>query len=246
MKLFATFVAFAAANNNATGLPSWPGVQSLDGDEPNPCGTKKVFYESAVNQTCTFDFNGFTPWRVYVGGDYAVPGQPGEYIITNFKETGADAIDVTVYWEQRDDAEGKPDNSTCGDIDDIKLDCVDNGAALEGLYFQETANDFRMSKTSNYNFQIVGASDGDLLTITLRDWLGNPWGAQNLTTSHGSLIIDDVNVVEDAWGQKYTDTGIVQVLVDSRVAFNFELQTKQQPGNLWDPCAFLSSVEKSN
>lgn len=246
MKLLATFFAFAAASNS-TGLPSWPGVASLDDDEPNPCGTKKTIYESAVNKTCTFDFNGYTPWRVYVGGDYAVPGQPGDYIITNFDETGADAVDVTVFWEQRNNADGIPDNTTCGDIDDITLSCADNGGvALEGLYMMETANDFRMSKTSNYNFQISGAQEGDLLTITLRDWLGNPWGAMNLTTSHGTIVADGVNVVRDVWGEDHTDTGIVQVLVDSRVAFNFELQTKQQPGNLWDPCAFLSSVEKSN
>lgn len=246
MKLFATFFALAASSNS-TGLPSWPGVASLDADEPNPCGTKKVFLESAVNKTCTFSFNGFKPWRVYVGGDYAVPDEdPTVYKITNFEGRGADAVDVTVFWEQRDGADGLPDNSTCGTYDDIDMDCDDNGVALEGFFLQETANDFRMSKTSNYNFQVAGTQEGDQITITLRDWLGHGWGAQNLTTSHGTILADEVNVVQDDWGNLYTDTGIVTVQVDSRVADNFELQTQQQPGNLWDPCAFLSEVTKDN
>lgn len=252
MKLIATFFALACAQDDPLPVAekdpnSWIGIASLDADEPNPCGTKKIFAQSAVNQTCTFSFNGKTPWRVYVGGDYAVPdADPSVYKITNFDDRGGDTVEVVVFWDQRDDEEGNPNNKTCGVSSDIDLDCVDNGIALEGYFYQENANDFRMAKTSNYNFQIAGPQEGDQLILTLKDWLGNPWGGQNLTTSHGTLIVDGVNVIEDNWGNKYTDTGIVGVNVDGRVGNNFELETQQQPGNLWDPCAFLSTVVKVN
>jgi hypothetical protein len=87
---------------------------------------------------------------VYLGGEWIT----GIYSFTNFDGMGADNIDVVVFWEQSNDADGNLDNSTCGEEADVSVNCVDQGAAVSGVYFQENANDFRMSKGSNYNVQV--------------------------------------------------------------------------------------------
>ena len=138
MKLISAVIATALAAD-------WPGQEVND-----PCGTQKQFAESSVNATCTLDFNGKTPWRVYLGGEWIT----GANTFTNFDGMGADAIDVVVFWAQGNDGDGNLDNSTCGTVDDVTVSCVDQGAAVAGVFFQETANDYRMAKGSNYNIQV--------------------------------------------------------------------------------------------
>ena len=153
----------AAAIISTISALSWPGQSEQD-----PCGTQVNFPDQSINATCTLDTAGRSPWRVFLGGEYIV----GPNQFTNFEGLGSESIDVVIFWEQTFDSEGVLDNSTCGLDTDVTVSCVDNGAASTGVYFQETANDFRMAKTSNYNFQIKGAVDGDVLTIALVDGAG--------------------------------------------------------------------------
>jgi len=88
---------------------------------------------------------------VFLGGEFIVD----EYSFTNFDGIGSDSIDVVIFWEQSyDGSTGLLSNATCGYDTDVSLNCVDYGSALPGVYFMETANDFRMMKESNYNFQV--------------------------------------------------------------------------------------------
>jgi len=226
MKLISALVATALAAD-------WPGQSDTD-----PCGTQVSFAQSSINASCTLDFNGKNPWRVYLGGEWIT----GIYSFTNFDGMGADNIDVVVFWEQSNDADGNLDNTTCGVEADVSVNCVPQGAAVSGVFFQENANDFRMSKGSNYNVQIVGAASGDTLTIALNDAYGNPFGAQNLSTNSGTINVDGVNVIQDTWGNLYTDTGVVSLSVDDSASDTVNLFTTQQPGANWEPSFWHSTV----
>ena len=152
MKLFSAFVVTALAG-------SWPGQSDVD-----PCGTQVKYAGTAVNQTCSIDFNGKRPWRVFLGGAYIL----GQYQFTNFDGQGGDQQDVVIFWEESFFPGSDPpelDNSTCGADSDVTISCVDYGGAWGGVYFQETANDYRMSKGSNYNIQIMGAKVHFLLLL---------------------------------------------------------------------------------
>ena len=84
-------------------------------------------------------------------------------------------------------------NDTCGDAAFFGLDCVDtfDQNALGGVYFMETANDFRMSKGSNYNFQIGGALTGNFMNIKLVDALNNPFECNNLIVNSGDIQLSE-------------------------------------------------------
>lgn len=226
MKLFAAFVSSAFAG-------SWPGQSDID-----PCGTQVKYAGSAVNQTCTIDFNGLTPWRVFLGGAYIL----NQWSFTNFDGQGGDEQDVVVFWDQGYSADGELDNSTCGDDDDVIVNCVDYGGAWGGVYFQETANDYRMSKGSNYNIQIMGAVAGDTLTIQLNDAYGNPYSSQNLSSNSGEIVADGTNVIEDEWGNLYSDTGIMTFVVGDQSGQVVHISTTQQPGMNWEPSLWHSTV----
>ena len=66
------------------------------------------------------------------------------------------------------------DNGTCGDAAFFDLECdpTEDNLGLAGVYFMETANDFRMAKGSRFNFQIGGGEPGKTLNIRLVDALG--------------------------------------------------------------------------
>jgi hypothetical protein len=227
MKLISAVIASALAGD-------WPGQSDVD-----PCGTQVNFAESSINATCTLDFNGYNPWRVFLGGEWIT----GQYSFTNYDGMGGDSIDVVVFWEEGYQADGITlDNSTCGATTDVTVSCAPQGSAVAGVYFQENANDFRMAKGSNYNVQIVGASAGDTLTIQLNDAYGNPYGAQNLSTNSGTITADGVNVVQDAWGNLYTDTGLINLNVGDETADVVNLFTTQQPGQNWEPSFWHSTV----
>lgn len=227
MKLICSFVAAALAG-------SWPGQGETD-----PCGSSQAFSVSSINSTCTLDFGAYAPYRVYLGGEYIT----GMYSFTNYEGmTEGKAVDVVVFWEEFLGADGELDNSTCGTDADVTVNCVDNGAALEGVFFQETANDHRMAKGSNYNVQIAGAVAGDVLSIALMDAEGNAFGAQNLSTNSGAITADGVNVVEDAWGNLYTDTGLITLTVGDQASAIVNVFTVQQPGANWEPSFWHSTV----
>lgn len=226
MKLISAIIGSALAN-------SWPGQSDVD-----PCGTSVSFAENSINATCTIDFNGYDAWRVYLGGEFIT----GATSFTNYDGMTGDSVDVTVFWEEGYDSNGDLDNSTCGADADVTVSCVDQGAAVAGVFFQETANDFRMAKGSNYNFQISGASEGDVVAMQINDAYGTGWGAMNLTTNSGTINVDGANVIQDAWGNLYTDTGAITITVGSGGAALVNLFTVQQPGNNWEPSLWHSTV----
>lgn len=95
----------------------------------------------------------------------------------------------------------------------------------------ETANDFRMSKESNYNFQVrsftlfcslsifkvAGAYPGDVVAMQINDAVGNGFACMNLTTNSGEINVDGINVIEDPWGNLYSDTGLITINVNIRL-----------------------------
>ncbi|CBY24319.1 unnamed protein product [Oikopleura dioica] len=230
MKVTAALIAAAYAADPV----NWPGQSDED-----PCGTQIHFPESAVNATCTLDFNGYNPWRVFLGGEFIVD----EYSFTNFDGIGSDSIDVVIFWEQSyDGSTGLLSNATCGYDTDVSLNCVDYGSALPGVYFMETANDFRMMKESNYNFQVAGAYPGDVVAMQINDAVGNGFACMNLTTNSGEINVDGINVIEDPWGNLYSDTGIITINVADYASSTVNLFTQQQPGQPWEPSLWKSTV----
>ena len=67
--------------------------------------------------------------------------------------TNTDGFDVTVFWEQGFGLDGLLDNSTCGYEEDISMECVDNGAEPSVALFDNIANNFH-STGSSQNFQV--------------------------------------------------------------------------------------------
>lgn len=67
--------------------------------------------------------------------------------------TNTDGFDVTVFWEQGFGLDGLLDNSTCGYEEDITMSCVDNGAEPSVALFDNIANNFHSSGSSQ-NFQV--------------------------------------------------------------------------------------------
>jgi len=237
--------AVTEAPENPISEGRWPG-QSTD----NPCGSQFIHrgLESA-NQTCTivYDDARFTPWRVFVGGQYILSDYP--YQFTSFDGVDPKNVDVVVFWEQAegpDGPDGPPDNSTCADYGDLSVECEPYGGPWPGVYFQETTNDFRNAKNGNYNIQIAGAVAGDVLTMYLKDSYDGEWACQNLTTNSGEIVVDGPEgVQEDAWGNKYSDTGRVTINVGDETAQIVNLFTVQQPGMNWEPNMWKSTVQKS-
>jgi len=230
MKLISAVIASAAALVSV----DWNGQHEFD-----PCGSQLQFEESSINKTCTLDFNGYTAWRIFLGGEWII----GDKQFTNYDGlTDGKEIDLVVFWEEEMGADGVLDNSTCGSVADITLNCVDQGAPVAGVYFQETANDYRMGKGSNYNIQIVGAVAGDTLSMVINNAAGDPMGLQNMTSHSGDFVVDGVNVIQDSWGNIYTDTGIIAFNVGAQVADVVHIDTVQQPGANWEPSFWLSTV----
>lgn len=181
------------APGTTTPLPiklNWGGQTTTD-----PCGSMVEVDESLVNQTCTITYN-FGPapniFRMYVGGGaFIVPDELGvNRQITGYSGISTDTrVDIVAFWEMAEDANGNLLNDTCGDAAFFDLECesTPDGNALPGVYFMETANDYRMAKGSRYNFQIGGAVVGQTLNIALKDALGNPFACNNFWTNAGDV-----------------------------------------------------------
>merc|ERR1719410_944873 len=217
MKVLSAIVAAATASAN------WGGV-SVD----NTCGML-IEQDNFVNQTCTVNGNDIA--YIFAGN--------GAFITSGNTFTGYDgvsgSVNVVVFFNQAEDADGNLDNSTCWDA---AISCVDNGAAVEGLFFMENVNDHRNAKNGNYNIQIAGVQNGDSLSIQLNDNDGNAYAVQNITADFGTVSAD-----EDAWGNFYSDTGAFTIEVgDEPFGQLFQITVVQQPGNTGVLSMWSSSV----
>ena len=149
--------------------------------------------ESLVNHTCTisyaFDPDIINVYRMFVGGGaFIVPDENGHRVVTGIHGISSkEKIDIVTFWTQSEDANQNLDNSTCGDAAFLAMECEPtvDGKQKEGVFFMETANDFRRPKGSTYNFQIAGVKPGDTLNIQLVDALGNPFECNNFFTHTG-------------------------------------------------------------
>jgi len=213
------------AEPNVIADREWEG-QNKD----NTCGMQ-ISGDSMVNSTCTLTGSNIT---------YAFAGN-GAFITGPDTVTGYDDIsghvDMVVFFSQNCQS-GKCDNSTCWDA---AVHCVDNGQAVDGTFFMETV---RGAKNGNVNLQISGVSTGSTLKIqlkssNLKDENNEGFACQNITADYG-----EVNAIEDAWGNMYSDDGKFSVKVGNEDFGDlFQISIVQQPGeedalNLWK-----SSVE---
>jgi len=210
MKVLSAIVAAATASVTT----EWPGV-SVD----NTCGSLWEAEESIVNKTCTIS----AP-----NAQYQFAGN-GAFVVDGNTFTGFDgvsgSVNVVVFYNQAEDADGNLDNSTCWDIN---VSCSDYGGAYAGLFFMENVNDHRNAKNGNYNIQIAGVQNGQTLSIQLNDNDGNGYAVQNISADFGVVSAED-----DAWGNQYSDTGAFTIEVDAEQPFGqlFQISVVQQPGN---------------
>merc|ERR1711897_68612 len=94
----------------------------------------------------------------------------GANTFTGYDGTSSD-VNVVVFFNQAEDADGNLDNSTCWDA---AVSCADSGAP----YFMENVNDHRNAKNGNYNIQIANVNNGDVLSIQLNDNDGNAYASK--------------------------------------------------------------------
>nr|CAC83965.1 Oikosin 7B protein [Oikopleura dioica] len=116
MKIAATFAALASATE-------WQG-QSLS----STCGAIATVDagDSPVNATCTFSTGAYATNLVSVGGVFWTSGST----FTSFDGIfDGSSVEVLVFFEQFENADGELDNSTCGEAADITVSCSDNGMA---------------------------------------------------------------------------------------------------------------------
>merc|ERR1711970_746157 len=132
--------------------------------------------DSMVNSTCTI--TGSNIKSIFAGNGAFITGAN---TVTGFDGISGD-VDAVVFFEQSC-VDGDCDNSTCWDA---AVSCVDNGAASAGVFFMETVNDNRQAKGANYNLQIAGVSNGDVLSIDL-----NAFACQNISAPFGSVSADE-------------------------------------------------------
>ena len=80
------------------------------------------------------------------------------------------------------------------------------------------------------------------MTMAIKDSDGNDVGLQNLTTNSGDITVDGTNVVQDEWGNLYTDTGVIAMTVTDAASNVVHVFTTQQPGQNWEPDFWTSTV----
>lgn len=184
-----------AATTVRTTTPSpvklnWPGQSLTD-----PCGSLVEIDESLVNRTCTitYNFGAIIPdvFRVYVGGGaFIVPDTNGRRVLTGYDGISTESrVDVLIFWTMTEDGNRNLLNDTCGDAAFLDLECLStiDGNAMQGVYFMETVNDYRMAKGSTYSFQIAGVTVGQTINIQLQDALGNPFECNNFRGHIGDV-----------------------------------------------------------
>ena len=218
MKFSALLAAVAVAEDT-----QWDGV-SVD----NSCGMT-ISGENFVNKTCTVSGSDIS--YIFAGNGAFVNGAN---TFTGYDGTSSD-VNVVVFFNQAEDADGNLDNSTCWDA---AVSCADSGADYGAPYFMENVNDHRNAKAGNYNIQIAGVQNGDSLSIQLSDNDGNDYAVQNISADFGTVSAD-----EDAWGNLYSDTGAFTIEVgDQPFGQLFQITVVQQPGNTGVLSMWSSSV----
>jgi len=164
---------------------NWPGNSPED-----PCGSLTEINTNIINQTCAITYNfGEVPnvYRMFVGGGAFIVPNGTHQIITGIDGiTNEDKVQILTFWEMEEDLNTNINNETCGDAAFFDLDCFENTLDT-GLYFMETANDFRMAKGSNFNFQIAGTSAGQTVNIKLIDAAGTAFECLDFR-SHGGIV----------------------------------------------------------
>merc|ERR1712151_1320389 len=93
----------------------------------NTCGMQ-IPGDSMVNSTCTISGNNIK--SVFAGNGAFITGAN---TFTGFDGISGD-VDAVVFFNQEFE-NGVGDNSTCWDA---AISCVDNGSAVEGVFFMET------------------------------------------------------------------------------------------------------------
>jgi hypothetical protein len=53
--------------------------------------------------------------------------------------------------------------------------------------------------------------------MQINDAVGNGFACMNLTTNSGEINVDGINVIEDPWGNLYSDTGLITINVNIRL-----------------------------
>merc|ERR1712031_47534 len=139
-------------------LAALASAAEWDGQFPNGgCGSQ-ISGESLVNSTCTVTGNNIK--TMYAGN--------GAFIVNSNQLTGFDGVsgnvDLVVIFDQDCDADaGTCDNSTCWKAE---VNCVNNGAATEGMMFMETVN---AANSGNLNLQIANVPANTAIAVSLVD-----------------------------------------------------------------------------
>jgi hypothetical protein len=161
--------------------PNWPGQVGADGkiNLGMSCGSQAFVEANPINATCTMSFGGRKPVFVSVAGSFPLPQFPGEYKYTGFEGISNDEVqDVLVFWTQSVDADGNPDNTTCGTDEDINVECEDYGGAwLTPNLVSNFAHDPRQT-----SFQVGVANHDDSFAFDM----GAGWF--NATSGHAECV----------------------------------------------------------
>lgn len=78
--------------------------------------------------------------------------------------------------------------------------------------------------------------------MQINDAVGNGFACMNLTTNSGEINVDGINVIEDPWGNLYSDTGIITINVNNTLIHTLSnlfagRRLRQQHGQPLHPAA---------
>lgn len=175
-----------------------------------------VGFSSMVNSTCTV--TGTSIDSIQVGNGAFITGTN---TFTGFDGISGNADSVVIFFEQKQNADGTMDNSTCWDA---AISCVDNGAASSGLFFMDTGVSGQAG--NSYNLQIAGVEGGKVNTLSFN--LGS--AVNNITSTFGSITAPE----NDVWGNKHSSTGLFTIDVQADEVFGqlFQLSVVDVNGDL--------------
>jgi len=117
-----------------------------------------------------------------VAGSFPLPKENGaDATWTGFEGvSSADNQNILVFWAQQE-VDGYLDNSTCGTVDDISVECTDNGAAdLTPNLVNNFVNDPRAT-----SFQVGVANAGADFAVDLSEY--GP--IYNVSSGHGDVAV---------------------------------------------------------
>merc|ERR1719216_1012 len=193
MKYSAIFACAAVTADNSY-QTSWPGqVWDADQGTYTNCGTNAFVAGGSINGTCTIKFD--KPTRhVSIPGCFSA-GQTKDFECNGVEGvTRGEGFDVTVFWDQTLDGNGKLDNSTCGTFDDIEISCVDNGYEPQTAMLDNISNNFHADNAGaaqTNKIQIFGARGTDAYTVSFADNFGDAVSLTNATCDWFCSSFDD-------------------------------------------------------